>query len=89
MREGKGTVLDHTLALWGTTNGGPAAHSKQDLPAMLTGGTALGIKHAGHIACGNQVPLGNLMRTITEKMGVKVDEQFYGGAYNGTIKELS
>jgi hypothetical protein len=88
MGEGKGNVLDHTLALWGTTNGGPAAHSKQDLPAMLSGGTALGIKHAGHIACGNQVQLGNLMRTVAEKMGVKTDEQFYGGAHSGVIKQL-
>ncbi|MCE9530509.1 MAG: DUF1552 domain-containing protein [Planctomycetes bacterium] len=89
LREGTGSVLDHTLALWGTTNGGPAAHSKQDLPAMLTGGTRLGIKHAGHVACGNQVPLGNLMRTVTEKMGVTTNDRFYGGAHSGVIKELS
>lgn len=89
LREGTGNVLDHTLALWGTTNGGPAAHSKQDLPAILTGGTRLGIKHAGHIACENQVPLGNLMRTVTEKMGVKVNDTFYGGAHNGTISALT
>jgi hypothetical protein len=88
MREGNGNVLDHTLALWGTTNGGPAAHYKKDLPALLTGGTALGIRHAGHIACDNKVPLGNLIRTITEKMGVKVDDRFYGGAHTGVIKEL-
>ena len=37
MREGNGTVLDHTLALWGTTNGGPAAHYKQDLPGAADG----------------------------------------------------
>jgi hypothetical protein len=89
MREGKATVLDHTLALWGTTNGGPSAHWKQDLPALLTGGTALGVKHVGHIACANKVPLGNLMRTITEKMGATVNDKFYGGAHTGTIKELS
>jgi hypothetical protein len=88
-REGNGTVLDHTLALWGTTNGGMGAHGKQDLPAILTGGTGLGVKPAGHIAGGNQLPLGNVMRTITEKMGVKVDDRFYDGAHNGTIKELS
>ena len=62
---------------------------KQDLPALLTGGSALGIKHAGHISCGNKVPLGNLIRTVTEKMGVTVDDRFYGGAHTGVIKELS
>jgi hypothetical protein len=88
MREGSGTVLDRTLALWATTSGGTAAHDSRHLPALLTGGTALGIKHAGHLPCGNQVPLGNLIRTITEKMGVKVDDRFYNGAHDGTIKQL-
>lgn len=88
-REGNSTVLDHTLALWGTTNGGRGAHGKQDLPAILTGGTAIGMKHAGHIPCENKVPLGNVIRTITEKMGVKTDDRFYDGAFNGTIKQLS
>jgi hypothetical protein len=73
----------------GTTNGGPAAHYKQDLPALLTGGRAFGIKHAGHRACGNQVPLGNLIRTITEKMGVRIDHRFNGGAHTGVIRQLS
>jgi hypothetical protein len=89
MCEGTNSILDHTLALWGTTNGGNGAHSKFDLPAILTGGKALGVKHAGHLACRNKVPLGNLMRTITEKMGVKINDKFYDGAYNGTFKELS
>jgi hypothetical protein len=34
------------------------------------------------------VPLGNLIRTITEKMGVRADDRFYGGAHTGLIKEL-
>lgn len=89
MREGNGTILDRSLALWGTTNGGSSAHWKTHLPALLTGGTALGVKHAGHIACENQVPLGNLIRTITERMGVKTDDRFYGGAHNGVVKQLS
>jgi hypothetical protein len=88
-REGNGTLLDRTLALWGTTNGGRGAHGKQDLPAILTGGGALGVKHAGHIACNNQLPLGNLIRTMAEKMGVRTDDRFYDGAHNGTFKELS
>jgi hypothetical protein len=89
IREGTGTALDHTFCVWGTTNGGLAAHWNKELPAFITGGAALGIKHAGHIACGNKVPLGNLMRTVTEKMGVRVDDRFYGGAHTGAIKELS
>jgi hypothetical protein len=89
MKEGSKSVLDHTLALWGTTNGGPAAHDRTNLPALLTGGTALGIQHAGHIDGENQVPLGNLMRTMGERLGLKTGEKFYGGAHSGTIKELS
>lgn len=82
-------MLDRTLAVWGTTNGGRGAHGKQDLPLVLSGGSAIGVKHAGHIAGKNQLPLGNVMRTITEKMGVKVDDRFYDGAHTGSIKQLS
>lgn len=88
-REGSGSVLDRTLAVWGTTNGGRGAHGKQDLPLVLSGGSAIGVKHAGHIAGKNQLPLGNVMRTIAEKMGVKVDDWFYDGAHTGSIKQLS
>jgi hypothetical protein len=85
MREGTGTVLDRTLALWGTTNGGSLAHDSKNLTALLTGGKALGIKHAGHVPCENQIKLGNLMRTITEAMGVKTDDRFYNGEHTGTM----
>jgi hypothetical protein len=34
----------------------------------------------------NKAPLGNLIRTSAEKMGVKVDDRFYGGAHTGVIK---
>jgi hypothetical protein len=86
MREGTGNVLDHTMAVWGTTNGGLAAHWNRELPALISGGTALGLKHVGHVACDNKVPLGNLMRTVTETMGVRVDDRFYGGAHTGAVK---
>jgi hypothetical protein len=34
------------------------------------------------------VPLGNLMRTVTKKMGVAVNDKFYGGSHSGVIKEI-
>jgi len=33
--------------------------------------------------------LGNKMRTVTEKMGVAVNDKFYGGANSGVIKEIA
>jgi hypothetical protein len=29
------------------------------------------------------------MRTVTEKMGLRVDDRFYGGAHTGVIREIS
>ena len=48
VKEGDGTLLDHTMAAWATTNG-EGGHGRDHLPLMLCGGSALGLKHQGHI----------------------------------------
>ena len=49
VKEGNGTLLDHTMAAWATTNGGFGAHDSNMLPLILSGGAALGVKHQGHL----------------------------------------
>ena len=49
VKEGNGTLLDNTMAAWATTNGGPNAHDSKMLPLILCGGSALGLKHQGHL----------------------------------------
>src|SRR5207248_2337688 len=49
IKEGDGTLLDHTLVAYGSSGGAINAHHNHHLPAMLAGGSRLGVKHQGHI----------------------------------------
>ena len=84
---GSGTLLDNTIAAWGTTNGGLGAHDSNLLPLILCGGSALGIKHQGHLVQ-KDVPLANVWRTVVEKVGMPLPDDFQGGLAKGIIKEL-
>lgn len=87
VQEGEGTLLDHTLVAYGSSGGSVNAHDNRHLPTMLAGGARLGVKHQGHLVKEN-VRLGNLWRTVFDRMGVPVPEQFQGGEADGLIKEL-
>ena len=88
VKEGDGTLLDHTLVAYGSSGGAVNAHHNHHLPAMLAGGARLGVKHQGHIVK-EDMRLGNLWRTMFERMGVPVPQNFQGGESDGVIKELA
>ncbi len=85
--EGSGTLLDNTIAAWATTNGGLGAHDSTMLPLILCGGSALGIKHQGHLVQ-KDVPVANVWRTVVEKVGMPLPDNFQGGLSKGVIKEI-
>lgn len=87
VKEGSGTLLDNTLAAWATTNGGPNAHDSKHLPLVLCGGSALGVKHQGHLVQ-KDVPIANVWQTVVERVGMPVPKNFQGGLATGAIKEL-
>ncbi|MCE9534682.1 MAG: DUF1552 domain-containing protein [Planctomycetes bacterium] len=87
VKEGDGTLLDHTLVSYGSSGGAINAHHNHHLPAMLAGGSRLGVKHQGHIIK-EDVRLGNLWSTVFDRMNVPIPKDFQGGEANGIIKEL-
>lgn len=87
IREGDGTLLDHTLVSYGSSGGSINAHNNDNLPTMLAGGSRLGIKHQGHIVK-PKVRLGNLWATVFDRMGVPLPENFQGGEADGMISEF-
>lgn len=87
VKEGQGTLLDHTMASWATTNGGPNAHDSKLLPLILCGGAALGLKHQGHLVQ-KDVPVANVWQTVVERVGMKLPDDFQGGLSKGIVKEL-
>jgi hypothetical protein len=87
IREGEGTLLDHTLVAYGSSGGARNAHDNHHLPTMLAGGARLGIKHQGHLVK-EDVRLGNLWSTLFDRLNVPLPKQFQGGEAEGIIKEL-
>src|SRR6266850_4923670 len=72
--EGDGTMLDHTLFLYGTGISDSNTHFHDDLPIALVGGKAAGIKGGRYIRYAKGTPLTNLHVTILEHMGVGVEK---------------
>lgn len=73
--EGDGTMLDHTVVLWGSAHP-HASHSTKNYPIQLAGGTKLGFKHGKlHAFEGSKkVPLANLFVSMLQAVDVPVEK---------------
>lgn len=87
IREGEGTLLDHTLVAYGSSGGSINAHHNHHLPTMLAGGSRLKVKHQGHLVK-EDMRLGNLWATVFDRMQVPLPDNFQGGEADGVISEL-
>jgi hypothetical protein len=72
--EGNGSLLDHSLLLYGSGIGNPNLHDHTDLPIFLAGGQAAGVKGNRHVRYDEVKPLANLHLTLLDKVGVKLDK---------------
>jgi hypothetical protein len=72
-REGNGTLLDHTLYLYGSGIGNPNIHDHTNLPVLVAGGSATGMKGNRHLKYSQPTPLANLHLTLLDKVGVRLD----------------
>jgi len=71
--EGNGTLLDHSLYLYGSGMGNPNVHDHTNLPILVAGGAAGGMKGGRHIKYDQATPLANLYLTMLDKVGVHLD----------------
>lgn len=71
--EGNGTLLDHAVILYGSGIGNPNIHDHTNLPVLVAGGAAVGMKGNRHLRYDQPVPLANLHLTLLDKAGVKID----------------
>ncbi len=71
--EGNGTLLDHSLILYGSGIGNPNIHDHTNLPILVAGGAAAGMKGGRHIKYAKPTPLANLHLTLLDKVGVHLD----------------
>ena len=70
--DGDGSLLDHTLLLYGSGMSRADIHAPEDLPTLLAGGPMF-FKGGRHIRVPKDEPLTNLHLTLLDKVGVRVD----------------
>jgi hypothetical protein len=83
--EGSGTLLDHSLLLYGSGMGNPNRHDHDNLPILVAGGAAGRMKGGRHIRFAKPTPLANLHLTLLDKVGVQLDSF---GDSRGKVDEL-
>lgn len=84
--DGEGTLLDHSLILYGSGMGNPNKHDHSNLPILVAGGGAAGIKGNRHITFDRVTPLANAHLTLLDRVGVYL-EKFADS--DGLIEELA
>ena len=72
--DGDGTLLDHSLYLYGSGMGNPDVHDHIDLPIIVAGGAAGRMKGARHLRYKEPVPLANVHLSLLERAGVHLDK---------------
>ena len=50
-------------------------------------GSALGLTHQGHLVQ-KEMPVANVWKTVVDRVGLKMPENFQGGLATGVVKEL-
>ena len=85
VEETDGTLLDHTMVLYGCHMGDANIHNNKNLPVLLAGG---GFRHGQHLAFNsdNNAPLANLYVSMLQNMGL---EKSKFASSSGTLTGLS
>jgi len=72
--EGDGSLLDHSLYLYGSGMGNPNIHDHVNLPVIVAGGGVGASRGARHLKYAAPTPLANLHLTLLERVGVRMDK---------------
>ncbi|MCC9643245.1 DUF1552 domain-containing protein [Rhodopirellula sp. JC740] len=83
--EADGTLLDHSLYMYGSGMGDPDKHDHSNLPILVAGGGAENMRGNRHLRFDDPEPLSNLHLTLLNKVGVPL-ESFADST--GTIDHL-
>jgi hypothetical protein len=80
--DGDGSLLDHSLILYGSGMSESDTHSRLNLPTLLVGGAAGQLKGNRHIQAAKETPFANLMVSLANKFDCDVDKF---GISTGTV----
>jgi hypothetical protein len=84
--DGDGTLLDHSVILYGSSISDGNVHTHHDLPLVLAGGASVRIKSGRHIRYAPETPMNNLLLTMLDRSGVPAETL---GDSTGKLDQLS
>jgi hypothetical protein len=72
--DGDGSLLDHSLIMYGGGIGNGNLHEHTKLPLLTAGGLGGAVRTGRHIAYPDNTPMTNLLLTVLDKVGVRADK---------------
>jgi hypothetical protein len=83
--DGDGTLLDHSLVLYGSAMSNSNVHNHGPLPILVAGGANGRMKGGRHLAYPENTPMSNLLASILDKANVPQEKV---GDSTGTLSDL-
>jgi uncharacterized protein DUF1552 len=72
--DGDGTLLDHSIILYGSGMSNGNQHDHDPLPVVLVGGASGQMKGGRHLKYAPHTPMSNLLLSVLDKLGVQQDK---------------
>jgi hypothetical protein len=85
MPDGDGSMLDHSLLLYGSNMSNSNQHNQYPLPTALLGRACGQVKGGRHINFPDRTPLANVLLTMLQRTGIEIDRV---GDSTGAIAEI-
>jgi len=73
-KEADGSLLDHSMVLYGSSISDSNRHLHDNLPVLLAGGAAGSIRGGRHVQYAKGTPMANLFLTMLDAMGVQQEK---------------
>ena len=83
MPDGDGSVLDHSLLLFGSGMSEANIHSRLNIPTLLVGGSGQGFKGNRHIQAAKETPFANCLLSLANVFGC--DRDRFGTLSTGEV----
>ena len=85
MPDGDGSMLDHSLLLYGSNMSNSNAHDEFPLPTLVVGGGCGKLKGGQHVRYPDRTQLSNVLLTLLDRAGVPVEKV---GNSTGVFSEI-
>jgi hypothetical protein len=69
--DGDGTLLDHSMVLYGSSMSNGNQHDHDPLPVILAGGASGRLAGGSHVQSAPHTPMSNLLLAVLDKLGIE------------------